>query len=528
MPTDNKREPVSEAASDTPDYGRLVLLGAVLISGAAVMIYEFVAIRILQRYFGGRIDVWASEIAVCMGGLAVGYYLGGRLADKHQSMRMLGMGLVFSGITGALVVNIAEAAGEALLQVDVGLAWHPLIAAGVSSFLPFVTLGAVLPQAIRLYVPGVGSIGKAAGNIAAISTVGSIAGVLATGMFLLTYFGVKETLYTTSAVLVVTGFVVAGVRSKHVAIILVPLSAFLSAPVQAQIIFEEYSAYHHILVEDRGDIRVLRFDNDEESLMSLSDPYAGGFEYTDFFHVPMLLDPTIRRVLFIGLGGATGPKSFLRTYPKVRMEVVEIDPMVVRVTKQYFALPETGRIRIKINDGRTYIRRSTGKYGAIILDAYASSPRGSYIPYHLATQEFFQLTRDRLRNGGCLVYNVITSPGSGSTLDDITATLRSVFQVIFAFRARTSQNTVLVAMKIDYDTLKEDGTRSGKGWPQDPWLAYPISPRELQALATELPQHGIPLPPNLARRLGQTVRISTRGRILTDDYAPTDTAPRRR
>ena len=507
-------------------YDRIALLGAVTIAGAAVMIYEFIAVRILQRYFGGQVDVWASEIAVCMAGLAVGYMLGGRLGDRYRSMRVLGLGLILAGLTGALILPAAEAAGERLLDVDVGLAWHPLIAATVSSFLPFLALGTILPQGIRLHAPNLAHVGTTAGNIVALSTVGSIAGVLATGMYLLAHFGVSETLYATSGVLIVTGIAVAIPRGRGVAAIAILLG--MPATADAQIIFEEYSAYHHILVEDSGDTRILWFDNDQETLMSISNPWAGGFDYTDFFHVPMLFDPTIKRVLFMGLGGGTGPKSFLATYPEVRIEVVEIDPMVVKVARKYFHVPNDRRLRIATADARAYIRRARGTYGAIMLDAYASGPRGGYIPYHLATQEFFQIVYDRLVNGGCLVYNVITTPNFGSAVIDIRATLFTVFPVVYAFRAGSSQNTVLVAMKVDPTMVQENGTRDGFGWPDDPWLAQPLSVPDMQALAAELARLDRPLLPGLDARLSQTARVRGRGTVLRDNFAPTDTGSGRR
>ena len=507
-------------------YDRIASLGAVTIAGAAVMIYEFIAVRILQRYFGGQIDVWASEIAVCMAGLALGYTFGGHLGDRYRSPRGMGLGVLLAGLPVARVRPAAEAAGDRRFDVYAGLAWHPLIAASISSFLPFLALGTILPQGIRLYAPNFAAVGTTAGNIVALSTLGSIAGVLATGMYLLTHFGVSETLYVTSGVLVFTGIVIAIPRSRGLAV----LAIFLGTPASAdaQVIFEDYSAYHHILVEDARGTRILWFNNDQETLMSISNPYAGGFEYADFFHVPMLFDPTIKRVLFVGLGGGTGPKSFLAMYPDVRIEVVEIDPMVVRVARKYFAVPKDPRLRIATADGRNYLRRARGAYGAIMLDAYASGPRGGYIPYHLATQEFFQLASNKLVNGGCLVYNVITTPNFGSALSDIRATLLTVFPFVYAFRDGTSQNTVLVAMKIDYSTLKNDGTRDGLAWPDDPWLRHYLTVPDMQALAAELVRLGRPVLPGLGTRVSQTARIRGGGRLLVDNFAPTDTGPRRR
>lgn len=182
-----------------------MLHAAAFIGGAAVMVYELLAVRILQRYFGGTVDVWASEIAVCLAGLAIGYNLGGRLADRFPSPRLVAGALIIGGVTGLLVEPLAEWAGETLLGFDYGLVWHPLIGAGVCTFLPFLALGTVMPLAIRLQTTEVGRVGHAAGNIATVSTVGSIAGVLMTSMVLMRFMGVRQILYSLSILLVVLG-----------------------------------------------------------------------------------------------------------------------------------------------------------------------------------------------------------------------------------------------------------------------------------------------------------------------------------
>jgi spermidine synthase len=509
-------------------YARGLMLVTVVVAGAAVMIYEFIAVRVLQRYFGGRLDVWASVIAVVLSGLALGSYCGGHVADRYRSTRVLGVGIVIAGVLGALILPGAELAGERLLRVEVASDWHPLLAAIVSSFLPFLTLGAAVPQVIRFYVADFASVGRAAGSVTALSTIGSIGGVLATGIYLLGSFGVRETLYATSAVLVGLGSAVA-LLSRRTTIASFAIAALLlTSPAHAEIVFEDYSAYHHILVEDTGDRRILWFDNNQQSVMSLSDPYAGGFEYTDFFHVPMLLDPTTERVLFVGLGGGTGPKSFLSHYHDVSVDVVEIDPMVVQVARSYFAAPEDPRLRIHVADGRAYLQRTRQRYGAILVDAYSSGPSGGILPYHLATREFFETVRQHLTNGGSLVYNVITTYGGGTVLPDVYWTIADGFELTYAFRAQSSLNVVIIAQRIDSEPVRSDGSRAGREWPEGPLLDQSLGRQQLQALAAELLRAGLPLPSILPRRVGQAASLPPHGRILTDDYAPTDTARRGR
>ena len=290
-----------------------------IISGAAVMIYEFLAVRILQRYFGGSLDVWASEIAVCLGGLAVGYSLGGMLADRFRSWKCLGVVLIAAGGSALLIEPLALRISTWLLNSSIGEAWHPLLASAVSSFLPILFLGTVQPQLIRLRVHDMARLGTGAGRVASVSTMGSILGVLLL-VRILAFTGVIKTLVYTSVILVVLGVALAAFgRVRLLAAFLALLLGGVSA---ADVVYENYSAYHHIVVMDDDSHRFLWFDNDDcyETRMSLKDPYEGGFEYMDFFHVPLLLDPTINAVLFLGLGGGTGPKSFYKRYPAIHIE----------------------------------------------------------------------------------------------------------------------------------------------------------------------------------------------------------------
>ncbi|GMV93787.1 MAG: hypothetical protein AMXMBFR82_35650 [Candidatus Hydrogenedentota bacterium] len=503
----------------------------VFISGGAVMIYEFLAVRILQRFVGGTLDVWGAEISICLAGLALGYSLGGYIADRTRAWYPLGIVLIIAGATAVFMEPLAFLVDEYLPKSGEMVAWwEPLFYAGVCTFIPLLALGTVMPQAIRLAVSSLERVGSSAGWVATVSTSGSICGALLAAMTFIPW-GVRESIYATSAVLALTGLaiiVVAGIRRGR----LTSAALFLALvpAAHAETIFENYSAYHHILVRDEGNERQLLFDDSAQTTMDLRDPYAGGFEYTEYFHLPMVLDPTIDRVLFVGLGGGTGPKVFLRHYPDVKIEAVEIDPEVVKVAKRFFEVPEDPRLRIVTTDGRTFLQRTRTVYGAIVMDAYGSGPNGAYLPYHLATIEFFRTAYEHIENGGSLVYNIMGTYGGQN--DDIVrgilATLEQVFQQVYVFEAKSSYNTVFVAQKIVEAALAENRTRDGTPWPKGPWLAHPA---DFAQLVTQLEQQGQYIPPNFAQRLTQVSDVLAAprtGTVYTDNNAPVDLAPDRR
>jgi spermidine synthase len=154
---------------------------------------------------------------------------------------------------------------------------------------------------------------------------------------------------------------------------------------RADQIFEVTSTYHHIRVVDQDGLRTLYFDDAPESRMSMQDPLRGHFEYTEYFHMPLLWNASLNNVLMIGLGAGTSQRAFEHYYPGVTVETVEIDPTVVRVARDYFKFTESARQKVHEADGRVFLRRSTAHYDSIILDAYVTSRYGSSIPPHLVT-----------------------------------------------------------------------------------------------------------------------------------------------
>ncbi len=535
---DSPLDPIRRKPSPWGDViGNLFLNSIVFLSGGAVMMYEFLAVRFLQRNFGSTLEVWAAEIAVCMAGLALGYAWGGVVSERAQKegrrtgWRYLGKALAVAGATGYLIEPIADWTGELLLR-GAPRWWHPLLAAGACSFLSLFALGSIIPQAVQLQIARMDRAGRTAGWVSFLSTTGSIVGVLTVALLLLPRYGVREITWVLSGGLLCLGVVVAvlgrrfaaGCSFGLLACILVLFTTFSS---NAEIIFEQYTAYHHILVEDKGDKRILWFDRTPQSTMSRTNSAEGGFEYTDFFHVPFILHPTIDEALFVGLGGGTGPKAFLKDYPNLKMDVVEIDPVVVRIARDFFFLPDSPRLSISVADGRQFLRRSTKQYGAVIMDAYASGPYGAHIPFHLATKEFFLLARDRLAVGGSLVYNVIGVAGglNDSLLRDMLTTLREVFEQVFVYQAASSLNTVFVAQRAEQIFTTGSSSFRNQSWPNGPWLLVPTDPKELTEMSRLLLSQGTLKRRVLPLRTTQISRlqnIAVRGRVLTDNFAPVD------
>ena len=112
----------------------------------------------------------------------------------------------------------------------------------------------------------------------------------------------------------------------------------------------------------------------------------------------------------IGLASGSVPKRLLRDFPELEVDVVEIDPEVVRVTEKYFGLAPDPRLTVHVGDGRVFLKRTDRRYDLILVDAYAATRYGLVIPRHLATKEFLEEARDRLTANGVLMYNAAKFP----------------------------------------------------------------------------------------------------------------------
>ena len=212
-------------------------------------------------------------------------------------------------------------------------------------------------------------------------------------------------------------------------------------------------------------------------------------------------------ILFIGGGGYTFPRFIEATYPNAGIDVIEIDPAVTRVSREYLGLSRTSRIRTFNEDARWFVmnQRGEGGYDFIFEDAFNDLS----IPYHLTTREFAVQLRRLLTKDGLLVTNVIDRFEKGSFLPSYVRTLEEVFGKgnVHLVTLGPSQdymgvtNRVVVASpgNLDIEELGRALNRLGEDR-----ISYLMSQERLQDYLDEF--HPV---------------------LLTDDYAPVDnlTAP---
>lgn len=447
---------------------QLRLLLCVFISGAAVMALELLGSRLFAPVFGNSIFVWGSLIGVMLAALTTGYYLGGRLADRQPNLHTLSGLILAAGLLVVALPALTPPVLDMIVKLNVGERYSPLIATTFLLAPQSILLGMVSPFAIRLATRTVEKVGGASGNLYALSTLGSIIGTFLTVFVLIPEFGVNKIILTIGITLLVVAFLGLGSRMKVLVLVILLILPF-AAPYMVSrrltiatytlalgdIVYETDTPYHHLQIADSYDvaykstIRILILDDNLHSAMDLKDPNRTVFPYTDYFHLAFLLRPNITRVLFIGGGGFTGPKKFLNNYPSVQVDVVEIDPEVIKIAEQYFRVDASdSRLHIYPGDGRIFLHETSRKYDLIVLDAYSRS----YVPFHLMTAEFFKEIVGHLNPGGSVVSNLISGISSNDEqlLVAEVNTMRTSFPNVYIFPVGgisipNIQNVILLA-----------------------------------------------------------------------------------
>lgn len=419
-------------------------------SGMSIMAVELCASRLVAPVFGTSTYVWTNIIGVIMIALSVGYMVGGRLADRHGDLRLL-LKLLLGACAWLLLLPFA---GPPLLRGLSGTL------TGLNSSFSYIFTGSLLGIAVLFAAPVVvmgmtspflvralsrqGAVGASAGRIFGISTIGSVLGTFLPVLVFIPKLGTGKTILVFAGVLLVV--VALGFRRTGGALMGVAVAGSLLAPLpEARVtpgrIYAGDSEYQYIEVYDRGGMRFLTY-NDAlgfQTAISLNSPFTGLY-YDYYALLPKLLDHPAQRALIIGLGGGVIANQYNFFHPGLQVDGVEIDPEVIQVARDYFML--NSATRTYAQDGRIFARRAGDKYDLVIVDAYTQQ---IYVPFHLATQEFFGQVKGRLAAGGLVAMNVSAAREDAPLIEGICATLRTVFPHVYRMRIPGSNDNIVLA-----------------------------------------------------------------------------------
>lgn len=422
---------------------------------------ELTASRLLGTAFGVSNLVWASIIGLILIYLTVGYFVGGWWADRSPYPRTMYTALAWGAFTAGLVPLAARPvlrfAAGAFDRLEVGILFGSFTAVLILFLVPITLLGTISPFAIRLAIKDPAQAGRVSGSIYAISTLGSFIGTFLPVLVLTPLIGTTYTFLAFSAFLILVAFgglwLAAGwkgVRSLvWMPILLILLTFWLGGgPLKttAGQIYEGESAYNYIQVLERNGFRYLRL-NEGQGIHSIWHPtrldYQGPWEQflaAPFFNPAPFGVEDVESMAVVGLAAGTTARQASEVFGPIPIDGFEIDPQIIEVGRTYFDMNQPN-LNAVAQDGRWGLERSERRYTIIAVDAY----RPPYIPWHLATREFFEIARERLAEDGVLVINAGRAPQDRRMVDALSATIASVFPSVYVMDVPTAFNSVIYA-----------------------------------------------------------------------------------
>ncbi len=497
----------------------------VFVAGLVTLGVELSAARLLDPWFGNSILVWATLIGLVLACLSIGYWLGGRIADRWPQAELLyGLALAAALLVTAIplaarpILRAAALSSLNLQEVSAGGLAAAAIGICLLFSVPTVLLGTVSPFAVRLALADVATGGQVAGRLYALSTLGSLVGTFLPVLVLIPAIGTRLTFVVLGALLALValaGLFLERGRAAWPALASLPLLAGLAwasgqgaiKPEQG-LLLEGESVYNYYQVLQRGPETWLKL-NEGIGLHSVYHPQSAlSNGIWDYFLVAPLFGaasaeapslPAVDSMYLVGLAGGTAAQLVTDVYGPVAIDGAELDPEVLAAARTFFHLEDYPNVRAVAADGRSWLlAQPAGQhYDLIAVDAY----RPPYIPFHLATVEFFQLVRDHLADNGVVAVNVARSRDDYSLVDALAATMGQVFPAVYVVDESTEDyslgNSLVVA------TMR------------------PTTLADFQANATAALAGEQPLLAEMARRALPTARpASLAGPVLTDDRAP--------
>jgi len=439
---------------------RAFLMLCSFLAGASVMIVEISGNRLIAPTYGNTIFTWTALIGVVLVALSVGAYLGGILADRAPRFTVLGGLLLGGGIFTLVIPYIAVLTGEVVSPAR--MIMGPLVMSSFLFAIPGILFGAVSPFAVKMLsvLRPDHAVGRSAGAIGMVGSLGSFVGTFLTGFWLLSAFDLRVIILGVGVLLSLLGLVawwVGHKDKKQLAGLSVLLAAAFAVGLTAGAaphpneIFSKNTYYHKVRVLEEDGIRTLMLDSTVEGAIYTARDDSLPMAYQNSWQLLKLEeDFPMEKALFLGAGAFGMPIHLSRHWPDAEIEVAEIDPEVIEVGRRFFRLDEQPQVVSYAADGRVFLQtREDRQYNLIFGDAYSGV---SYIPPHMVTREFFELVDERLADGGVYMMNVIGAlKGEKSgVVAGVLASMAGVFPHIEVYPVHSRdlyafQNIVIIA-----------------------------------------------------------------------------------
>jgi spermidine synthase len=414
-----KQRSKKQAASPPPSNGEtlpralpwLAASALVFVAAGAVLVLEILAVRLLAPYVGLTLETTTAIIGAALAGISGGAALGGYLADRTNTHRLVVGLLIGGGLLTLLTVPVVRwlgpgARGEGELAA-LGVTLVALVPAAA-------VLSAVSPAIAHLQLHNLRRSGTVVGRLSAWGTAGALVGTFGTGFVLVPLMPVSTAVILVGAVLVATGVALGawarmmsllGIAGAILAVVLLGAwSSGLHSPCKAE------TKYHCVSIEadpaNPGGY-VLKLDDLEHSYVDLRDPTNLEFPYVRWIANALEATNPPKKplnVVFIGGGGFTLPRWLDATRPGSRGLVLEVDSELIEFDEEHLGLRRSPGLRIETGDARISMGDvPSGSADAVVGDAFGAMA----IPWNLATTEWTAEVKRVLKPGGLYALNVI-------------------------------------------------------------------------------------------------------------------------
>ncbi|TSC80219.1 MAG: spermine synthase [Parcubacteria group bacterium Gr01-1014_18] len=445
----------------------------VFYTGAIVLVLEILAMRLLAPYYGNTLFSVSSVLSVVLAALSVGYWVGGRWADRNPS-KSLFFTIIFAGGLSVFCLDFLRVWLLPQMANIFSILSGPLVSSLLLFFIPSFLLGMLSPFAIKIAVQDhPEQLGSISGTIFFYSTVGSIAGSLLSGFYLVPSFGVNSILWGSALSLLVVGALGMDWKNligKKIVMLVAMILGMAAASAQlsagswdSSVLVAQDGIYEKIIVYDGKykdrPARLLQLDRSSSGAMFLDgDDLA--YDYFHYYALFPLFKSEMKEALVLGGGAYSIPKGILRDFPSSHVDVVEIEPALWDIGKKFFQVQESDRLANYVMDGRRFLRDTDKKYDLIYSDVYHSL---FSIPTHFTTVEFFEEAKSHLSLDGVFMANIIgdLSRRTPSFLLSEMRTFREAFPNSYFFAVKSpgvleAQNIVFVGVNNELRMKNEE------------------------------------------------------------------------
>jgi predicted membrane-bound spermidine synthase len=465
-----------------------------------VMILELVAGRLVSKYMGNSLFTWTGVIGVVLGGISLGNFLGGRLADRYPPRRLIILLLLASSMLTFLVLALDALLYRVLHYGSLGpvngsMVLLSLLLIFILFFLPSACLGTISPVMAKYALEVGRRVGKTVGGIYATAAIGSIIGTFLCGYLLIPLLGLNTIVVLVGSLLAALALLMGPLRVAGTAwLLLIGTGLILAARAgglqtilysdseNSRLLYVSDSEYSHIEVRDlRDGVRTERALLEDALFHNLYDPQQPQellYEYEQLFAALSAEAVGVKggkdglSSLTLGAGGCIFPQHLERRFPDGRHVAVEIDSRVLQVARRYFDLRPDSRLKLIVADARNYVQQAQGRerFDLIILDAFNSFA----IPYHLTTVEFVDLLVRMLEPRGMILANCIDIFTVGRFLNAYRNTLRQAlpYVAVYVDRGFDPQERMTFVLAAAFqpivldELLDEEGLMLGRRLPE--------------------------------------------------------------